>query len=110
VAASDKLISAESREGLACAAAARGEAERSARLFGGTRTLGYEQPPAERALREPYLAARSRLEEAAWRVAWAEGRAMSFEEAVSYALEGEANHGTPDSGTSDDVASDRLSE
>jgi hypothetical protein len=39
-------------------------------------------------LREPYLAAvRSQLDEASWEEAWAEGRDMSFEEAVSYAME-----------------------
>ena len=106
----DKLIGGECLEGLACAAAARGEAERSARLFGAARALGYEQPPAEHALREPYLAvARSRLEEAAWEAAWAEGQAMTFEEAVSYALEEEADFGTPDNGASEDVASERWS-
>jgi predicted ATPase/class 3 adenylate cyclase len=94
----DKLIGAENLEGLACAAAARGEAERSARLFGAAATLGYQQAPAERALREPYLAeARSLLEEAAWKAAWSEGQAMTFEEAVSYALEEEAGTDTTDS-------------
>jgi len=94
----DKLIGSESLEGLACAAAARGEAERSARLFGAAATLGYQQAPAERALREPYLAeARSLLEEAAWKTAWSEGQAMTFEEAVSYALEEEADSDTTDS-------------
>ena len=107
----DKLIGSESLEGLACAAAARGEAERSARLFGTARSLGYQQAPAERSLREPYLAAaRSRLEEAAWKAALAEGQAMTFEEAVSYALEGEAGSDTPERGISEDVSSERLSE
>jgi hypothetical protein len=68
-----------------------------------------EQPPVERALREPYLAARSRLEEAAWKAAWDEGRAMTFEEAFSYALEGEADSDTTNSNTAEDVASERLS-
>jgi non-specific serine/threonine protein kinase len=94
----DKLIGSESLEGLACAAAAREEAARSARLFGAAATLGYQQAPAERALREPYLAeARSLLEEAAWKTAWSEGQAMTFEEAVSYALEEEADSDTTDS-------------
>jgi predicted ATPase/class 3 adenylate cyclase len=107
----DKLIGSESLEGLACAAAARGEAERSARLFGTARSLGYQQAPAERALREPYLAeARSLLEEAAWKAALAEGQAMTFEEAVFYALAGEAGSDTPDSGISEDVSSERLRE
>ena len=88
----DKLIGSESLEGLACAAGAKGEAERAARLFGAAEALreavGYQQAPRERALREPYLAAaRSRVDEAAWAAAWEEGRSMEFEDAVVYALE-----------------------
>jgi len=105
----DRLIGSESMEGLACAAAARGEAERSARLFGAAEALGYQQAPAERALREPYLAAaRSMLEEAAWEAAWAEGRAMTFEEAVAYALEEAANADRPASGKAGNVSSMRF--
>jgi len=90
----DKLVAAESLEGLACSAA-RGEEERVARLFGAAETLresvGYRQAPRERALRQPFLdAARSRLEEATWEAALAEGRAMTFEDAITYALEGAA--------------------
>ena len=40
-----------------------------------------------RALEEPYLVgARSQLEEGAWSAAWEEGRAMSMETAIEYAL------------------------
>jgi predicted ATPase/DNA-binding CsgD family transcriptional regulator len=83
----DKLIAVECLEGLACAAEARDETERSARLFGAAEalreTLGVPQPPAERALREPYLtSAGARRDEAPWQ----EGRRMVFEEAVEYAL------------------------
>ena len=40
-----------------------------------------------RALEEPYLVgARSQLEESAWSAAWEEGRAMSMETAIEYAL------------------------
>ena len=47
----------------------------------------YQQALEERALREPYLtAARAQLDEAAWEAAFAEGQAMTFEEAVEYAL------------------------
>ena len=107
----DKLIGSESLEGLACAAAARGEAERSAQLFGTAKSLGYQQAPAERALREPYLAAaRSRLDEAAWEAALAEGQMMTFEEAVAYALEEEADADKPASGNSENVSSKRFSE
>jgi tetratricopeptide (TPR) repeat protein len=88
----DRLGAPEDLEGLACVAAARGEAERAARLFGASEALpeamGAPLQPGERALQEPYLAAaRSQLEEAAWQEAWAEGRAMTLEEAIAYALE-----------------------
>jgi non-specific serine/threonine protein kinase len=110
-----RLIATESLEGLACAAGTRGAAERAARLFGVSQALrealNYQQPPGEHALREPYLAAaRSRLDESAWKAALSEGQAMTFEEAVSYALEAEAGSDTPDSGTSEDASSERLSE
>ena len=78
-------------EGLACDAGAKGEAERAARLFGATQALreatGFPLEPAMRALEEPYLVgARSQLEEGAWTAAWEEGRAMSMETAIEYAL------------------------
>jgi predicted ATPase/class 3 adenylate cyclase len=87
----DKLVAAESLEGLACSAA-RGEEERAARLFGAAEAVreavGYHQTPRESALREPFLGTvRSRLEEAKWEAALAEGRAMTFDDAVAYALE-----------------------
>jgi predicted ATPase/DNA-binding SARP family transcriptional activator/DNA-binding CsgD family transcriptional regulator len=87
----DKFIGSASLEGLACSAASRGEAQRAARLFGVAQALreavGYQQMPRERALGEPYLdAARSRLSEAEWEVAFAEGRNMGLDEAVEYAF------------------------
>jgi predicted ATPase/DNA-binding CsgD family transcriptional regulator len=89
-----KSTVAESLEGMACAAAAKGQTARSAHLFGAARTLQnatvYQQALEERALREPYLtAARAQLDEAAWEAAFAEGQAMTFEEAVAYALSAE---------------------
>ena len=87
----DKLVAVESLEGLACIVGARVQAERAARLFGAARglrkALGYEQAPRARALREPYLAAaRSRMNDAVWEAAFAEGQSMGLEEAVAYAL------------------------
>jgi tetratricopeptide (TPR) repeat protein len=87
----DKLVAAESLEGLACSAA-RGEEGRAARLFGAAEAVreavGYHQTPRESALREPFLGTvRSRLEETKWVAALAEGRAMTFDDAVAYALE-----------------------
>ena len=91
----DKWIASESLEGMACIAAAEGEAERAARLFGAAQALrealGYHHMPEEDALREPYIAAaRSRLGEEPWEEALAEGRAMTLERAIAYALEGGA--------------------
>jgi DNA-binding NarL/FixJ family response regulator len=49
--------------------------------------VGYSELPAERALREPYLAAvRSQLGDAAWETAHEEGKATKSEQAVEYAL------------------------
>jgi DNA-binding NarL/FixJ family response regulator len=83
----------ETLDGLACVAVAKGETERAVRLFGATQAL-HEQVRDHltlareyAALREPYLAAtRSQLSEEAWEAAFAEGRAMGFEEAMEYAL------------------------
>src|SRR5215217_7693679 len=87
----NKLDASDSLEGLACISAAEGAGERAARLFGAGEALreavGFAQLPAEAALREPYLATvRSQLDEASWRAAWGEGRAMSMEQAIEYAL------------------------
>ena len=78
-------------DGLACVAGTEGGAERAVRLFGAAEALreavGWHRNLEEEALREPYLrTARTQLEEGLWEQAWAEGRAMSFEEAVSYAM------------------------
>jgi predicted ATPase/DNA-binding CsgD family transcriptional regulator len=85
-------------EGLAVVAGARGEAERSARMLGaaavtmeeaGAPVYNYYAP--DRVLYERIVAAaRSRLGEAAWNAGWDEGRAMTPEQAVRYALEQES--------------------
>jgi DNA-binding CsgD family transcriptional regulator/Tfp pilus assembly protein PilF len=87
----DRLTALESLEGVACIFGAEGLAERAAGLFGAAEALregvGSEHIPEEDALREPYLATiRSRLDEVTWQAAWAEGLAMSMEQAVEYAL------------------------
>ena len=83
----------EHLESLAELTGVLGDPRRAARLWGAAGALreaaGTPQPPAERRLREPYLiAARSRMEEADWTMAWEEGRAMTLAQAVDYALEG----------------------
>jgi ATP/maltotriose-dependent transcriptional regulator MalT len=78
-------------EALACTAAAKGESEKAARLIGAAEALreamGVGPWAALRALEEPYLAgARSQLKESAWTEACEEGRRMSMEAAIEYAL------------------------
>jgi predicted ATPase/DNA-binding SARP family transcriptional activator/DNA-binding NarL/FixJ family response regulator len=76
---------------LAASAGQQGRAVRSARLWGASESLldvlGVALGPAERYHYDPYIAAaRALLDEAAWKAARAEGRAMTLEEAVEYAL------------------------
>ena len=67
------------------------EAERAARLFGVTeafRERGTRLPPAERAgYEQDQAAAQTVLGAAAFTAAWNEGRTMSLEQAVAYALD-----------------------
>jgi tetratricopeptide (TPR) repeat protein len=82
----------ECLEGLATVAGALDQPERAARLFGTAdalrAALGAPLPPRERARREQAVAAlRDALGEAAFAAAWAEGRALSLEDAVALALE-----------------------
>jgi predicted ATPase/class 3 adenylate cyclase len=86
-----------SLEGLAALAAARGESERAACLWGAAAALREtpnHRPPAGSvgvpAADEPRLAAvRAALGEEAFTAAWAEGRALSPQQAVEYALQPE---------------------
>jgi len=94
----EKLMIGNSLQALASAAAARGEAERTARLFGAVEMLdevmGGSKATEDDTLQGPYLAAaRSQLDEAAWQEAWAEGRAMTLDKAISYALDEEEASG-----------------
>jgi predicted ATPase/DNA-binding SARP family transcriptional activator/DNA-binding CsgD family transcriptional regulator len=87
----DKRTVVECLEAMAAVSAARGQARRAARLWGAAELLredlGAPLPSKERAILEPHLAsARSWLKQEAWEAALTEGRAMSFEEAVEYAL------------------------
>src|SRR5215204_1382929 len=82
--------------GFACLAGAQGDAVRAAQLCGAAEALheatGYPRDPTSHAEMEPYLASgRSQIHEAEWAKAWEEGRTMSLEGAVSYALEQQAS-------------------
>ncbi len=100
----NKIGVAECLEGLASVAAAErqpgggrhaakgGRAERAAQLFGAAEALrevaSTPLPPYQRADYNRNIAAvRAQLDEAAFAAAWAEGRAMTMEQVVVYALE-----------------------
>jgi DNA-binding CsgD family transcriptional regulator/tetratricopeptide (TPR) repeat protein len=73
-------------------AGAQGLAARSARLWGAAEALreaiGAGLVPVESYYYGPYIAAaRAQLDEPSWTAAWAEGRAMTPEQAVEYALD-----------------------
>ena len=81
-------------EGFACLAGAHGKSARAARLWGASQTLrgGKDVPWDADFLAEAdarISVVRSGMGEDAWEEASEEGRAMTLEEAVSYALEGE---------------------
>ncbi len=84
-------------EGLAAVAAAEGRIVRAARLWGAEEALlekievGVHTYVPDRSLHQSQItAARARLSGEAFAAAWAEGRAISPEQAVEYALEQEA--------------------
>lgn len=86
-------------EGLANVAGAQGQAGCAAKLFGAAEALreaiGVPMEPSKRAEHDRIVAAvRSALGEDAIAAAWAEGRAMTLEQAIAYAL------GASPSGTS----------
>ena len=78
-------------EGLAAAAEAHGQTERAARLFGAAEAwrevAGTPLSPVQRAGYEREVAAvRAQLDAARFAAAWAQGRAMSLEQAIAYAV------------------------
>jgi predicted ATPase/DNA-binding SARP family transcriptional activator/DNA-binding CsgD family transcriptional regulator len=86
-------------EGMASLAGGLEESTRAARLRGAAdaarQETGIPLPTIDRALHRPYLqAARSSLGQAAWKEALTEGRAMSLDVAVEYAL-AEEDHAPP---------------
>jgi tetratricopeptide (TPR) repeat protein len=82
-------------EGFACLAGAKGEAERAVRLWGAAQTLhetkGILRDTDFLAEADARISAvRFGMGEEAWEEAWRKGRALTLDEAVSYALEEEA--------------------
>ena len=87
----DRLTASDGLEGLACVYATEGASEQAGRLFGAALALreaiSFQSTLEEDAWREPYVAeARSLLGEGSWEATLAQGRAMSMEEAIEYAL------------------------
>ena len=85
-------------EGYAGLAAAQGRAECAARLLGTAAALRetisspmapFDQPEYDRDV----AAVRSQLDEALFATAWAEGQAMTLEQAIAYALAGDDGEG-----------------
>jgi predicted ATPase/class 3 adenylate cyclase len=79
-------------EGFACLAGAKGDAERAARLWGAAQALheakGIPRDTDFLAEADARISAvRLGMGEEAWEEAWRKGRAMTLDEAVSYALE-----------------------
>jgi len=87
--------------GLAGIAARRGEPERAARIFGAAEAMGEAASvtiafPPTRALYEQDLATvRARLDAQAFQASWAEGQAMTVQEAVAEALDEDTRAATP---------------
>ena len=88
----DRMDSAYCIQGLAATARARDEPQRAARMLGSANALLENtgapiRATADRGLyQRPASGARERLGEQAWIAAWDEGQAMTFDEAVAYAL------------------------
>ena len=79
-------------EGLAAVAGGQGQAARAARLAGAAAALreelGAPVAPGDRSWYEPAIAhARAALGDAGFTAAQSEGRAMTLEQAIAYALE-----------------------
>jgi predicted ATPase/DNA-binding XRE family transcriptional regulator len=87
-------------EELAAVAADKDELERAARLWGAaeailetTEVLTSPHVPDRSRHQRQVADARARLEAEAWQKAWTQGRAMTLEQAVEYALEGAGGPG-----------------
>ena len=100
VESSDHQLVTWSLDALAAVCGQRGYVGKAARLWGAAEALreasDFSQPPDDKRVLEPFLeAARSRLDEADFQAAWEEGRAMTEEQAVGYALSEEVEQDAP---------------
>ncbi len=107
-----KTIVAGCLEGLAEVAMVRGQQDRASRLRGAEEALSEAigSPPAHSDRFHPdregmLAAARSRLGKEAFEAAWAEGRAMTPEQAVEYAMAGVEKEPSPEDASSTTTSS-----
>jgi non-specific serine/threonine protein kinase len=87
----EKVFATRCLEELAWVACVQGDYERATRLFGAAEAQretfgGFILPAARTEHDRSVAAACAQLGEAAFAAAWAEGRAMSMEQAIAYAL------------------------
>jgi tetratricopeptide (TPR) repeat protein len=87
----DHIVQFEQLEGLAGLAAIEGGAVRAARLFGAAaaqRSMAglVITPPDQEGYTRDIAAGCAQLDAATWDASWAEGQAMSLEQAIAYAL------------------------
>jgi predicted ATPase/DNA-binding SARP family transcriptional activator len=99
----------EGLAGLASLAAAHRRHEVAATLRGAARALGYPPPGFDERIddrleRESLAAARTRYGDTAWRHAEEAGAALSFQQAIAYALEQATEPTTPPADNQDTVA------
>jgi tetratricopeptide (TPR) repeat protein len=95
----NRWLSRECLEGLAWVAYAQGRYEHSARLLGAAEALrehfGLRRPPVDQAEHDRrVVSARTALGETVFVTTWAEGLAMTLEQAIEYALASEGTAGT----------------
>ncbi len=88
----DKLYVQYSLMGMALVALTSNQPVHAARLFGAAESvreaIGTPMPPSQRPRYDLFVAAiRGQLEESAFEQAWAEGHAMTLEQAIEFALE-----------------------
>jgi predicted ATPase/DNA-binding XRE family transcriptional regulator len=87
----EKWLSADCLDGLARVASVHGSPIRAARLWGAAKAssegIGALAAPLDQTAYDRHVAAaRAQLDEAAFDTAWTEGRSLTFEQAVAYAL------------------------
>jgi predicted ATPase/DNA-binding XRE family transcriptional regulator len=87
----EKWLSADCLDGLARVASVQGSPVRAARLWGAAKAssedIGALAAPLDQTDYDRHVAAaRAQLAEAAFDTAWTEGRSLTFEQAVAYAL------------------------